>query len=409
MSVKNNKNLHKQRGILHKSKAKAAAPSCNSLDKAESCGIIMADFRQASFIIRGPRSACYFLPDTRAAVLPKVEAPPGKKPPNQAENDSAISGPGLRAAAGTESEEIEMKRLLLIMNPTSGTKKANPHLPEILSIFSRAGYACMTFMTQKRGDATELAAEFAGDSDLLVCIGGDGTFNEVISGLVRSGAKTPVGYIPAGSTNDFASSLGLPKNVLQAAQAIVAGNAVAYDVGRFRDRYFTYVASFGAFTKTSYATPQNVKNVLGHLAYVLGGIRELSSLHRYHVALSLDDGLREEGDYIFGAISNSTSVGGILTLDPEIVDMNDGRFELLLVRYPSGMGELAEIIRSLSVQHYDSPALIFRSARKLTVEADPGMDWTLDGEFAPGSPSIEIENLHSAINIVIDNGFNGQL
>ncbi|MBQ1371979.1 MAG: YegS/Rv2252/BmrU family lipid kinase [Oscillospiraceae bacterium] len=300
-----------------------------------------------------------------------------------------------------------MKRLLLIMNPTSGTKKANPHLSEILSVFSRAGYACMTFMTQKRGDATTLAAEFAGESDLVVCIGGDGTFNEVISGLVRSGTKTPVGYIPAGSTNDFAASLGLPKNVIQAAQAIVAGNVFPYDVGRFRDRYFTYVASFGAFTRTSYSTPQSVKNVLGHLAYVLEGIRELSSLRRYHVALTLDDGVREEGDYIFGAVSNSTSVGGILTLDPKLVDMNDGLFELLLVRYPSGMGELAEIIHALSTQHYNSPALIFHSARKLTVEADPGMDWTLDGEFAVGSPSIEIENLHSAVNLLIDTGFTG--
>ena len=296
-----------------------------------------------------------------------------------------------------------MKRLLLIMNPTSGTQKANPLLPEILSMFNTAGYACLTWMTQKQDDGAALAAQYAAESDLVVCIGGDGTFNEVISGLVRSGAKTPIGYIPAGSTNDFAASLGLPKNPLEAAQAIVTGHAVACDVGKFADRYFTYVASFGAFTKASYATPQSVKNALGHIAYILGGIKELSSLHPYHVSLHLDDGRQEEGDYIFGAVSNSTSLGGILTLDPNIVDLNDGLFELLLVKYPTGMGELAEIIRALSAQDYASPALIFRSASRLTVEAEPSMDWTLDGEFAAGKARVEIENLHSAVNIIVNN------
>lgn len=294
-----------------------------------------------------------------------------------------------------------MKQLLLIMNPAAGTKKANPHLPEILSVFGRAGFACQCFMTQKRGDGMELTARFGAEADLIVCIGGDGTFNEVISGAVRAGIQAPIGYIPAGSTNDFAASLGLPKNVIQAAQAIVAGHPAPYDVGRFQDRYFTYVASFGAFTKTSYATSQSVKNALGHLAYILGGVKELTAIRRCHVAVTLDEGLREEGDYIFGAVSNSTSVGGILTLDKSIVDMNDGLFELLLVKYPRNPAELAEIIVALTSQKYDSPCLIFRPARKLLVEADPGMDWTLDGEFAKGSSEITIENLHSAVNVMV--------
>ncbi|MBR4195002.1 MAG: YegS/Rv2252/BmrU family lipid kinase [Oscillospiraceae bacterium] len=294
-----------------------------------------------------------------------------------------------------------MKRLLLIMNPAAGMKKANPHLLEILSVFDRAGYECVVHFTQKQGDGTQLTMEGGGQADLVVCIGGDGTFNEVITGVVRADIKTPIGYIPAGSTNDFAASLGLSKNVIQAAQDIVAGRPQAYDIGRFRERCFTYVASFGAFTKTSYATSQSVKNALGHLAYILGGIKELSSLHRYHVTLTLDNGEQEAGDYIFGAVSNSTSVGGILTLDPDIVDMNDGLFELLLVKYPENMVQLAEVIRALTSQKYDSPSIVFRPARRVTVEADPGMDWTLDGEFAQGSERIEIENLHSAVNIVI--------
>ena len=295
-----------------------------------------------------------------------------------------------------------MKQLLLIMNPAAGTKKANPHLPEILSVFGRAGYACLVFMTQKQGDGAALAAQYAAQADLVVCIGGDGTFNEVISGLVSVESQTPIGYIPAGSTNDFATSLGLSKNVIQAAQDIVSGYPQTFDVGRFQERYFTYVASFGAFTRSSYTTSQSVKNALGHLAYVLEGIRELTSLRRYHVAVLLDHSVRVEGDYIFGAISNSTSVGGLLTLDKEVVDMNDGQFELLLVKYPETMAELAEVIVALSAQKYDSPSLIFRSASTITVTAEPGIDWTLDGEFAKGSESIEIENLHSAVRIVVN-------
>lgn len=295
-----------------------------------------------------------------------------------------------------------MKRLLLIMNPAAGTKKANPHLPEILSVFNRAGYLCLSCMTQKRGDATELAARYGGQVELVVCVGGDGTFNEVISGLARAGHRTPVGYIPAGSTNDFAASLGLSKNVIQAAQDIVAARPHPFDIGLFcGERYFTYVASFGAFTKTSYATSQSVKNALGHLAYLLGGIKELSSLHRYRVTLTLDDGHREQGDYIFGAVSNSTSVGGILSLDPEIVDMNDGLFELLLVKYPENAAALADIVLAVTTQKYDSPSIVFRTARKLLVEADASMDWTLDGEYAKGSSRVEIENLHSAVNVMV--------
>ena len=294
-----------------------------------------------------------------------------------------------------------MKRLLLIMNPTAGKKKANPHLHEILSVFGAADYECLTFMTRRRGDGTTLAARYAGEVDLIVCIGGDGTFNEVISGVCEAGARTPIGYIPAGSTNDFASSLKLSTQVVQAARDIAAGSPHAFDVGRFQDRYFTYVASFGAFTRTSYATPQSVKNMLGHLAYVLGGIRELSSLRKYRVKTLLDNETVLSGDYLFGAVSNSTSVGGILTLDPSVVDMNDGLFELLYVKYPHNLSQLAETIHALTAQDYSSPRLEFRSAKQVKVHAAPDMDWTLDGEYAKGASEIAIENLHSAVNIMM--------
>ncbi len=294
-----------------------------------------------------------------------------------------------------------MKRLLLIMNPMSGTKKANPLLPEILTLFRQAGYECLVFMTLKQGDGTTLTAQYAAAVDLIVCIGGDGTFNEVISGACMARAAAPIGYIPAGSTNDFAASLHLSRDVLQAARDVIEGRPRPFDVGRFGDRYFTYVASFGAFTRTSYATPQSVKNVLGHMAYLLEGIKELSSLRRCHVVTILDRATRLEGDYLFGAISNSTSVGGILTLDPQIVDMNDGHFEMMYVKYPSTMAQLTEIIRAVTTQDYNSPMISFHPTSHVTIHAEPGMDWTLDGEFAKGAETIDIENLHSAVRVMV--------
>ena len=294
-----------------------------------------------------------------------------------------------------------MKKLVLIMNPASGTRKANPLLTEILSVFGAAGYVCTVFMTQKQGDGVDLARTWGDYADLLVCVGGDGTFNEVISGVCGAGSSVPVGYIPAGTTNDFAATLGLSGHPVEAARNIAEGKPMRFDVGRFQNRFFTYIASFGAFTRTSYATPQSVKNSLGHLAYMLGGIRELSSLRRYRVEAVLDGSRQLAGEYIFGAVSNSTSVGKVLTLDPRLVDLNDGKFEVLLVDYPRSMTELAEVILALTTQDYNSPMLHFHKASSLTVKADPGMDWTLDGEYAKGAEEVRIENLHSAVRLML--------
>ena len=292
-----------------------------------------------------------------------------------------------------------MKKMLFIMNPFAGVKRANRHLADILLTFSQTGYEVITHMTLGQGDATAVAREKGRNVDLVVCCGGDGTLNETISGLLSAGADTPIGYIPAGSTNDFASSLKIPTNILKAAQAIVEGEPVSYDVGRFGDRYFSYVASFGAFTRSSYATPQNVKNALGHTAYVLSGITELSQIRNEHVKMEID-GQVVEGDFLFGAICNSTSVGGILTLDPKQVDMGDGLFEILLVRAPENLGEIHECIQALQSQKYNCAMLTFRSAQKVRIFADPEMPWTLDGEKEDGHETVEVENLHHAIRLM---------
>ena len=293
-----------------------------------------------------------------------------------------------------------MKKMLFIMNPFSGQRKANKFLPEIISLFNRAGYEVNTYMTGGPGDATRMAALRSKDVDLVVCCGGDGTFNETISGMILCGADVPVGYIPAGSTNDFASSLKIPLNPLQAAQNILEGQPVAYDVGRFGDRFFSYIASFGAFTRTSYATPQSIKNALGHTAYVLEGINELSQIRNIHVRMELENEVLED-DYLFGAISNSTSVGGVLTLNANQVDMSDGKFEILLVRAPKTLTELPECILALQTQNYSNCGMItFRSASRVRVFAPVDVPWTLDGEKEEGHEEVLVENLHKAIRLM---------
>ena len=292
-----------------------------------------------------------------------------------------------------------MKKLLFIMNPFAGQKKANKVLPEILMLFTEAGYEINVSMTTGPGAATRLAAERGGRADLVVCCGGDGTLNETISGLMMAGLKVPVGYIPSGTTNDFASSLKLSHNPVQAAKDIIEGQPVAYDIGKFGDRYFSYVASFGAFTKSSYAVPQTVKNALGHTAYILGGISELSQIRNEHVRMEIDGEVVED-DFLFGAICNSTSVGGILTLPPDRVDMRDGIFEVMLIRAARNLNEITECILAVQNQEYNCGMITFLPAKKIKITVDPFMAWTLDGEKADGYREILVENLHHAVQIV---------
>lgn len=292
-----------------------------------------------------------------------------------------------------------MKKMLFVMNPYSGMRRASRHLADIVALFNQADYETIVHMTRFQGDATQIVANRASDMDLIVCCGGDGTFNETISGILMSGADVPVGYIPAGSTNDFASSLKLSGNVLQAAQDILDGEPVPYDVGKFGGRYFSYVASFGAFTRASYATPQNVKNALGHTAYVLESINELSQIKNEHVRLEIDDRVVED-DFLFGAISNSTSVGGILTLSPDVVDLADGQLEILLVRAPRNLTEITECIQAVQNQKYNCSMITFQSAKKVRVFASPFMPWTLDGEREDGHEQVDVENIHHAIRLM---------
>jgi len=293
-----------------------------------------------------------------------------------------------------------METLLFVMNPFSGTKKAAKVLPDILSVFNRAGYKVIAHMTGGVGDAESFVRSNARDADLVVCCGGDGTFNETVSGLLRSCVDIPMGYIPAGSTNDFATSLKLSTDPVQAALDIVTGHEESFDIGMFGDRYFSYVASFGAFTRVSYATPQSVKNTLGHTAYLLSGIQELSQIKAVPVRLELADRVIED-TFVFGAICNSTSVGGVLTLDANQVNLQDGKFELLLVRAPKDVTELGECILALQQKQYNCKMITFLSTDKVTVTTGWELDWALDGEWAPGQREIRAENLHNAYRLIL--------
>ncbi len=292
------------------------------------------------------------------------------------------------------------KTILFIMNPAAGQKRAAKYLADILTLFSNEGFETIAYMTRAKGDATEIAAENAHRADIVVCSGGDGTLNEVITGMLQSGTKKPIGYIPSGSTNDFANSLGLSKNILQAAKMAVCGTPKTLDAGKFGDKYFSYVASFGAFTKASYSTSQSVKNALGHLAYILEGIKDIPNIKPIHARFEADDKVFE-GDYIFCAVSNSTSVGGIFNLSKDDVSLNDGMLEVMLVKSPKNPNELSRIIFAFTNKTYASCDLIdFVSAKKINVVTDIEVPWTIDGEYGDTQTEITIENLYHAIEVM---------
>ena len=283
----------------------------------------------------------------------------------------------------------DRKKLLFIMNPKAGVMLAPKYMASIIESFSGAGYLTQVLMTTGKGDARDFAAEYGGESDVVVVSGGDGT---------------PIGYIPAGSTNDFASSVGLPKNIHECVDRIINGKAGAVDIGCFNDRYFSYVASFGAFTSVTYSVPQNLKNIFGHAAYVMGGVTELANLKPIHAKITLEPGTDKEeiheGDYVLGAICNSKSIGGILNLEKLDVDMNDGMMEVLMIKMPKDLIELSDIVASTLGGTFKSHEIEKYSAHSITVELDGDTHWTLDGEYEAGSEVCEIKTIESAISLI---------
>ena len=290
--------------------------------------------------------------------------------------------------------------LLFIVNPRAGRTRSTAPLFDAVAHFCASGYLVDLRLTQAREDATRLARELGGKFDAVVCCGGDGTLNETVTGLMDLPSPPPLGYIPAGSTNDFAASLHLPDQPLEAARVITASGGRPLDVGSFNGRPFIYVASFGAFTRASYSAPQNVKNDLGHLAYILEGVKDLSTLRPYRASVATEEECFD-GEFLFGAVTNATSVGGLVKLKEDQVCLDDGLFELLLIPNPKSIADLQGLARSLLLQDFTGGGVIFRHVHTLTVQTPEDLPWALDGEFDPGGAQVEIHNLHHRLTFLI--------
>lgn len=292
------------------------------------------------------------------------------------------------------------KKLLLIVNPRAGRMQGVKVVGEIVRLFCERGFDVTVHTTTATSDATETASA-ARDYRQIVCCGGDGTLNEVVSGVLDGGHGTPIGYIPCGTTNDLARSLGLPKTIMAAAQAIVNGKPTEQDVGLFDGRrYFTYVASFGAFTKASYATPQNVKNTFGHIAYLAEGLKSIGDIKPIRLKAEYN-GLSVTGDYIFGAVTNSTSVGGVMQLRKDAVDLRDGLFEVMLVRAPANAADVAVMLNEVLSQKYSGNAVLFAHTSQITFTSEQPLDWTIDGESGGETRQVCIKNLHGAVKLIL--------
>ncbi len=294
------------------------------------------------------------------------------------------------------------KKLMVIANPRAGTGKIRASLFTVVDIFTKGGYEVTVFPTNKAQDAYKRVLEGIEEFDKIVVCGGDGTLNEVVSGLIERGVDTTIGYIPSGTLNEWSSGLKISRNIREAAKDIVDGKAVNLDVGRFNDRYFTYTASFGAFTEASYSAPQEVKNVIGQAAYFFEGIKSIGNIKPIHMKLETET-KTVEGDFLFGAVTNSHSVGGVLKLNEHIVDLSDGYFEILLIRNPDSVAELQQIVDGILKKNFNRKGIEFFKAARVKISTDSPIDWTLDGEHARGKRETKIENLHNRLSFTVPN------
>ncbi len=295
-----------------------------------------------------------------------------------------------------------MKKLLFVYNPHSGKGLIRNKLVDIIDIFTKSGYIVTAYPTQQAMDGYDRVCEADGLYDLIVCSGGDGTLNEVISAMMTHlNAKPPIGYIPAGSTNDFAATLGIPKNMLKAAKQISNGRIISCDIGKMNGRYFNYVAAFGVFSDVSYKTPQNMKNVLGHQAYILESLKSLANVKSYYLTVLCND-MEIKGSYIYGMVSNSSSVGGMKGITGKEVELDDGLFEVTLVKEPASPLELQQIVAGLLSKSQKSPMVERFRTDHIIIESDKAIEWTVDGENGDAHQRVEILVVGKAIDIIIE-------
>ena len=293
------------------------------------------------------------------------------------------------------------KKVLFIVNPKSGKGSIRSKLLDIVDIFVKAGFDLTLYISQSAGDARAKAKEVEGRYELVICSGGDGTLDEVISGMMECEKRSAIGYIPCGSTNDFAHSLKIPTSMTKAAEHIAAWKEFPCDIGRFNDDYFVYIAAFGLFTDVSYETSQDVKNVLGHLAYILEGMKKLTEIKSYPMKVEAEE-MTVEGNFLFGMVTNSTSVGGFRNITGKHVHLDDGVFEVTLIKTPQNILELNEIIQAVIAGKSENNKYFyqFRSKAVKFISGDP-VAWTLDGEFGGYHEVVDVKNDKQALSLLV--------
>lgn len=294
-----------------------------------------------------------------------------------------------------------MKKMLFLYNPNAGRGLIKLKLADILDIFVKAGYELIVYPTQSYRDAYNKIVHLEDGYDLIVCSGGDGTLDEVVTGMMKRKNRIPIGYIPAGTTNDFANSLHISKDMLSAANTAVHGKPFACDIGTFNHDIFVYVAAFGLFTDVSYQTNQSLKNVLGHAAYVLEGAKRLSNIPSYKIKVTCDDEMIEN-EFMIGMVTNSKSVAGFRGITGRKVEFDDGEFEVTLITKPKSPLELQEIITALLIEDFNTRHMYTFKAKKITFESEEEIPWTLDGEFGGQHENVRICNKKQALQIMIE-------
>ena len=294
-----------------------------------------------------------------------------------------------------------MKRLLFIYNPHAGKELLKPKLADVIDIFVKAGYEVVAYPTQAYRDAYKKIKKYdSSEYDLIVCSGGDGTLDEVVTGMMKREDKVPIGYIPAGTTNDFASSLHISKNMLEAADTVVNGVPFACDVGEFNEDYFVYIAAFGLFTDVSYETKQSMKNVLGHLAYILEGTKRIFNIPSYRIKVT-HDGETIEDEFIYGMVTNSRSVGGFKGITGKNVVFDDGKFEVTLFKTPRNPMELNEILGALALRKINPKRMYSFKTNEVHFETEEEIPWTLDGEFGGVHEAVVVKDCQKALEIMV--------
>lgn len=294
------------------------------------------------------------------------------------------------------------KKLLFVINPHSGKGYIKTKLLEVIDIFIKGGYEVTVHITQDTNDGYVTAKEQGEKYDAVVVSGGDGTLNEVIRGVmaIDENKRPKIGYLPAGTVNDFAATMNISKNVKKAAEAVVSGAPFKCDVGSFNQRNFVYIAAFGAFTNVSYETPQQNKNMLGQVAYFLEGIKQLHTLPSFKMKV-YSDGETYEEEYIFGMVSNSNSIAGIKTSKTIKAELNDGLFEVLLVKKPKTLADLSLLATQLLNAEFDGDTIRTFRTEKIKFLSDEEVRWTLDGEFGGAVNIAEIEVINEAVELIV--------